>query len=70
MPTRNALGGVLGLVMIVTAAAMCFLTAYAFIMGQSAGWIFFALALVLVFILFYFISISAFIRYVSKVCAT
>jgi hypothetical protein len=69
MPTRNELGGILGLIMIIIAATMCFLTAYAFLMGQSAGWIFFVLALFLFFILFYFISIGTFIRYITKVCA-
>lgn len=68
MAIKEELGGNLGLVIIGTAAVMSSITAYMLIQGNSASWIFLVLTIFSFLLLFYFVSITAVIRYISKVC--
>jgi hypothetical protein len=68
MAIKEDLGGNLGLVIIGTAAVMSSITAYMLIQGHSASWIFIVLTIFSFLLLFYFVSITAVIRYISKVC--
>lgn len=68
MAIKDELGGNLGLVIIGSAVVLSIVTAYMLLQGNMASWAFLALTILSLLLLFYFVSITAVIRYISKVC--
>jgi hypothetical protein len=68
MAIKDELGGNLGLVIIGAAVVLSVITAYMLIQGNMASWVFLALTILSFLLLFYFVSIGAVVRYISKVC--